>query len=96
MAKKDEYVTRMETQLKQWDADVDALALKGEKASVEARKVYQDQIKDLRTSRGAAQKTFQEIRTASEEAGAKMQAGMETAWETMKKALEKVSSDLRK
>ena len=96
MGKNAEYVTRMETQLKKWDAEVDALAAKGEKASAEARTAYQEQIKDLRASRAAAQKTFQDIRVASESAGAQMQAGMEAAWKSMQKGLEKVSSDLRK
>ena len=58
----------METQLKKWDADVDALAAKGEKASAEARTAYYERIKDLRASRDVAQKTFQEIRAASESA----------------------------
>ena len=34
----------------------------------------------------AAQKTFQELPGASESAGAKMQAGMEVAWDTMQKS----------
>jgi len=96
MSMNTEYVARMETQLKKWDADVDALAAEGEKASAAARSAYHERIKDLRASRAAAQKTFQEIRVASESAGAQMQAGMKTAWETMQKALEKVSLDLRK
>ena len=96
MSMKTEYVAKMETQLKKWDADVDALAAEGEKASAAARAAYHEGIKNLRVSRDAAQKTFQEIRVASESAGTQMQAGMKTAWETMQKALEKVSSDLRK
>src|ERR1700694_74148 len=91
-----EFVARMETQLKKWDADVDALAAESEKASAQARAAYHEQIKGLRANRDAAQKTFQEIRVASESAGEQMQAGMKTAWETMQKALEKMSSDIRK
>jgi hypothetical protein len=96
MVMKSEYVTTMETQLKKWDADVDALAAQGEKANAEGRAAYREQLKYLRASRDAAQKTFQEIRVANEAAGAQMQAGMEAAWKTMQKSLEKVSSDLRK
>jgi len=91
-----EYVARMETQLKKWDADVDALAAEGEKAGAEARAAYHERIKDLRASRDAAQKTFQEIAAANESAGAQLQAVMKQAWETMQKNLEKVSLDLRK
>jgi len=96
MSMNTEYVARMETQLKKWDADVDALAAESEKASAEARAAYQAGIKDLRTSRDAAQKTFQEMLVANESAGAQLQAGMKQAWDTMQKNLEKMSSDLRK
>jgi hypothetical protein len=96
MAKNAEYVIKMETQLKKFDADVDALAAKGEKANEAARATYHEQMKSLRANRDAAQKTFQEIRVATEAAGAQLHAGMEVAWETMQKALEKASADLRK
>ena len=96
MDKNSDYVKTMETQLKKWDADVDALAAKGDAASADARAAYRKQIEHLRAGRDAAQKTFQELRVASESAGAKMQAGMEAAWDTMQKALAKVSADMRK
>lgn len=93
MSKNSEYVARMETQLKKWDADVDALAAKGEKVSADGRSAYYARIKELRASRDAAQKTFQEIRAAGETARAQMQAGMEATWEAMQKALGKMSLD---
>ena len=40
MSMHSEYIARMETQLKKWDADVDALTAEGKKASAEARAVY--------------------------------------------------------
>ena len=90
MSTKSEFVTKMDAQLKKWDADVDALAAKGEKVSADARKAYYAQIKDLRSSREVAQKTFQEILVASESARAA--AGlMEATWEAMQKALGKMS-----
>ena len=96
MSMNSEYSARMEKQLKQWDAAVDALATEGEKANVQARAAYLARVKELRTGRDAAQKTFQEFRAATEKAGAGMQAGMEAAWESMQKALKKASADLRK
>jgi hypothetical protein len=91
-----EYIARMATQLKKWDADVDALAGEGRKASADARAAYDERIKDLRASRDAAQKTFLQICQATESAAAQMQAAMQGAWETMQKTFEKVSSDIRK
>jgi hypothetical protein len=96
MSMHSEYIARMETQLKKWDADVDALATEGKNASADERAAYDERIKDLRASRAAAQKTFLEVRQAAESAGAQMQAAMQGVWETMQKAFEKVSSDIRK
>ena len=96
MSKNSDYVTLMEKQMKKWDADVDALAAKGEQAGAEASAAYKERVKQLRAGRDAAQKQLQEFRTASEAAGETMQAGMQQAWDAMQKALEKASSDLRK
>jgi hypothetical protein len=90
-----EYVTAMEAQLKQWDADVDAIAAQGERANIAARAAYHQQMKGLRASRDAAQKTFQEIRVATEAASVQMRAGMEVTLKTMREALDKMSSGLK-
>lgn len=90
------YAANMEKQLKKWDAEVDALAAAGEKANAEAKAAYHKSVKELRTNRDAAQKTFLEMQSAGQAAAAQMQAKMEASWDTMQKALVKVSSDLRK
>jgi hypothetical protein len=96
MDKRAEYLSTMKTQLKKWDADVDALAAEGEKANVEARAAYHKHVAELRTERDAAHKTFEKFQLATEAAGAHMQEGMQVAWDTMQKALAKVSADLKK
>ena len=89
-----DYIARMKAQLKQWDADLDALGARSELASIEARAVSRERIKDLRASRDEAQKAFQQMRASGEAAGAQMKAGMEAAWKSMQKALQKASSSL--
>jgi hypothetical protein len=96
MSTNTDYLAGLETQLKKWDADLDALKADGEKAGAKARAAYHEGVKDLRARRDAAHKSFQEIRAASGSAGEHLQAGMKHAWEEMQKALEKVSADLRK
>ncbi|MGE3176314.1 MAG: hypothetical protein AB7O32_02490 [Vicinamibacterales bacterium] len=91
-----DYAARFQSQLNQWDVEVGALVAEGRKASGEARTAYDRRLKELRLRRKAAQKSLQDLRAATESAGEKMQAGMQAAWETMQKALENVSSDLRK
>lgn len=91
-----DYVSRMKAQLKKWDAEVDVLAAKGALASAEARIVYDEQVQALRTSRDAAQKSFQQMRAAGESAGAHMKDSMEAAWKAMQKNLERASSNFTK
>jgi hypothetical protein len=86
----------MESQFKQWDADVDALAKAGEKASAEARANYTKQVKDLRANRDAAGKQLKEMQAATQAAGDQVKAKMEAAWDTMQKSFKKASDDLKK
>ena len=96
MTKKSAFVTKMETQLKNWNSDVDALAAEGEKLKGKARAAYGEQVKNLRACSDAGHKTFLEMSAASESAVAQMEAGMEAAWDSMQKTLKRVSTDLRK
>jgi hypothetical protein len=95
MSTNTEYITKMQTQLQAWDNDVDALRARGRTIATEARAAYFGRIKELRSSRDAAHKAFQEIRCASEEAGTQLHAGMQGAWETMRSTLDKITADLR-
>ena len=96
MTMNSDYVSRMETQLKEWDDGVDALADESEQASPDARAAYHGRIMELRACRDAAQKSFREIRVANEAAGAQLQVAMQATWERMKETLDKVSAEFRK
>jgi hypothetical protein len=91
-----EYLARMEAQLKKWDADLEVLAAEGQKASDGARAAYHERLKALRANRDAARQTFEALRAATGAAGSELQAGMKSAWETMQNALEKAAAELRK
>ena len=95
MSTNSEYITQMAAQLQQWDTDIDALRSRGKQMAVELRAGYFGRIKDLRAHRDEAQKRFQEIRCASDEAAGKLHAGMEGAWQAMKNGLDKATADLR-
>jgi hypothetical protein len=95
MTEHTEFLATMEAQLKKWDADVEVLRLHGQTVAAEARAAYFARVKQLRSNRAAAHKSFEQIRCASEEAGAQMHAGMVGAWETMKAALDKFTTEVR-
>jgi hypothetical protein len=96
VSRNSEFVTRMEKQMTRWDKEVEALVKLGAMAKENAQARYLEGVKDLHASRDAAQKTFQEMRFASEETGAQLRAGMQDAWVAMQAALEKVTTDLKK
>ena len=95
MGTHDQYFKKMETQLKKWDADVDTLNAAGEKASAEARATYKEQIRALRVDRDATYKKMRELRAAGEAAGQQLKAGLDTAWDSMKKSYEKAASNFK-
>lgn len=96
MTMQTDYLATMAAQMKQWDANVDLLAAEGEKATAQARTAYQEQIKALRAGREAAQKTFDQVRAASDAATQQMQAGMTVAWDNLQKSLASATTTLRK
>jgi hypothetical protein len=95
MGKKDDYCATMETEIKNWDAEVDNLNAKGKQLSAEARAGYDTQLKALRADRDFAYSKLQEMRKANESAWQQMQSGMDAAWTTMKNALEKAASQYK-
>ena len=96
MSKKDDYVSQMQTQLKKWDAEIDAMAAKANEIGADARDKYYDQLKTMRASREAATQKMHEVTSASEAAWQEMQKGMETAWDSMKTAMEKMAGTFKK
>ena len=96
MDKSEKYVVKMESQLKQWDTDMDKLAAGTAKRSGDALAEYQETLRSMRAERDAAHETFNRMRVASDEAGRQLQSKMRVAWHTMEKALEKATADFRK
>ena len=96
MKTKEDYVAMIESQMKNWDAEVDKVSAKAQQVSAEARAHYEEQLKALRADRAAANKKLQYMRAAGESAWQQMQTGMDAAWDSMKKALDKASSQFKK
>ena len=95
MGKKDEYFTTMQTELKNWDAEVDKLNAKGVQMSADMRAGYDTQVKAMRADRDLAYSKLEEIRTANESAWEHMQAGVEAAWTSMKNGLTKAAAQFK-
>jgi hypothetical protein len=95
MRTKDEYCATMETEIKNWDAEVDNLNAKGKQMSADAQVGYDTQLKAMRADRDLAYSKLQELRTSHESAWQHMQSGMDAAWTSMKNALDKAASQFK-
>jgi len=96
MSKKDDYFAKMDSQIKKWDAEVDKLRTKSEQMGTEARAKFAEQLKTMRATRDAAFKKLEELHGSSESALRHLEAGVDAAWASMKRALENASAKVKK
>lgn len=85
--KKDEqlvYLEKMQKQLNEWMAKIDALIGKADKATAGKRARYQEQIGALQEKKKVAQEKLQILRSASGD-----------VWRDAKEAMEKIAGDIR-
>jgi predicted nucleic acid-binding Zn-ribbon protein len=78
------YLEKMQAQVKDWSAKIDALIVKADKAAVQKKARYQEQIRTLQAKKKIAEERLQILRTAGE-----------GAWHDAKEAMEKISGDIR-
>ena len=92
MASRQAYVQKLNAQLKEWDAKLDQLSAKAQKATADARINYENELEGLKARRGVAQKKLEELGQRGENAWEDMKDGIERVWDEMGKAVEKVAA----
>ena len=92
MATKEAYQQKLAAQLKEWDAKLDQLSAKAQKATAEARIKYENELEVLKGKLAAAHKKFEELGKRSENAWEDMKGGVENVWDEMNKAIEKLAA----
>ena len=92
MATRDAYVQKLNAQLKEWDAKLDQLSAKAQKATADARINYENELEGLQSKRAAAHTKLEELGKRGENAWEDMKDGVEKAWDEMGKAMENVSA----
>ncbi|OGP52977.1 MAG: hypothetical protein A2Y65_05385 [Deltaproteobacteria bacterium RBG_13_52_11] len=84
MDEKKVYQEKMQEQLKEWAAKIDALLAKAEKADAKAKSKYQEQIHEVQEKKKLAEEKLHELIGSGEE-----------TWGEVKEAFEKISVDVR-
>ena len=84
MKTKDEYIESLASELKEWSAQIDLLAVKTENAAADVKVKYAEELDALRARQHAAAEKMKELEEASGD-----------AWGTVKETADKVWNDLR-
>ena len=96
MGKREEYIDKLASQLKEWSAKVDELESKARAATTDAKTEYEKQIKQLKEKRDDATKKLQELKGSSAEAWDALKVGSETAWTEFKNAVNAAKEKFKK
>jgi uncharacterized coiled-coil DUF342 family protein len=94
-SQKDQYVQKLHTKLDEWNAEIDKLKAKADKAGADSRVEYQKQIKNLQEKRQTAEKKMAELRSAGEGAWKDLKTGAQKAWDSMEEALKSARSKFK-
>jgi universal stress protein A len=94
--KKEGYVQKMETQLKDWGTKIDALKNKAEAAKGEVKSKYLEQAEELRKKQEAAKKMLQELKQSSSLAWGDLKSGLDQILKDLKRSLKQSASRFKK
>lgn len=87
MSTKKAYEEKLQAQLDEWNAEIEKLKAKADKAEADARIEYYEQIEKLREQQREAQSRLDEFRRAGEDAWEDLKAGIENARDSLGKAV---------
>ncbi|MEE4265448.1 MAG: coiled coil domain-containing protein [Desulfobacteraceae bacterium] len=85
MVNKEQYKEKVKAQLREWDAKIDQLKAKADRAKAEFKIDYTHHLEELRSKRERTKAKLEELKVAGDK-----------AWESVKDGLEKASADLKR
>jgi len=94
-SQKDKYVEKLHTKLDEWNAEIDKLKVKADKAEADSRIEYQKQIKNLQQKRQEAEKKLADLRSAGKDAWEDLKSGVQQAWDSMEEAVKSARSKFK-
>ena len=92
MSKKQAYEAKLKAQLDEWNAKIDVLKAKAEKAGAQTKIEYHETIEDLQKKRAKAKDKLQELSAASDDAWDDLKGGVEQAWKSFGDAVDSAVS----
>ena len=91
MGIKDAYQEKIQAELREWQARVDTLKARADKAEAEKKVEYYEQIEALRSRQEQARQKLEELQAAGESAWEDLKAGVDSALEDLGQAVGKAT-----
>ena len=92
MLDKDLYIQKLHARLDQWNANIDKLRAKADKAEAGVRQEYFKQIEYLQGRKKEAEAKLAEMRAAGGDAWEDLKIGVGMAWDAMEEAIKSATS----
>ena len=92
MGMREAYQDKSESQLREWDAEIEKLKAKADKADAESRIKYYEELEDLHTKRSRIANRLREMKEAGEDKWEDFKVEVERAWDDMRNSLQRASS----
>jgi hypothetical protein len=86
------YEEKIDAQIKEWNAQIDLLKAKADKAKAEAKIDFYKTIDALQQKQEEAKAKLKELKTAGDEAWEDVKKGAEKAWADIRKAYKDATS----
>ncbi|HSB33999.1 MAG TPA: hypothetical protein VLG39_06060 [Nitrospirota bacterium] len=94
--RKEEYIDRMATQLKDWTAKLDELESSVKGATADVKAGYENRIRELKEKRDALSSKLHELRESGGDAWETFRYGVDNAWEDFKGAITSARDKFKK
>lgn len=91
MSQKKAYEQKMDAQIKEWQAKIDVLKAKAEKAGADQKVKYYENIESLKAKKKNVEEKLNQLKTSGENAWDELKEGVEKAWDDLKGAVESAS-----
>jgi TolA-binding protein len=86
MESKEQYIEKLQKQLREWDSELEELRLKSTLVKAELKDEYAEEMEDLESKRRQAEQKMKKIKEATAESWMEMKEGLERAWDELKMA----------
>lgn len=95
MKEKDAFVQKLHAKLDEWNAEIDMLKAKADKAEADSQAEYHKQIEVLREKRKDAESKIRDVVEAGDGALEDLKSGVQGAWDSMEEALKSARSKFK-